>query len=192
MEMGPQHRHVAWHGSWSPCRAVEVARVADLPVLQRLLLTTDGTVTTALSTIVGEPIGVHTLDQRTAVLARDDDELALAAGEPVLERSVLLHGATSGTPLLFGASRIVSHRLPRGARDALLGGGVAIGLVLRSYELETFRVPLSIGVRPACEAATPHLGSGLMCWRRYAIHAGGRPLMIVDEQFPAAGFGAPR
>ncbi|HEX2772146.1 MAG TPA: chorismate pyruvate-lyase family protein, partial [Micromonosporaceae bacterium] len=156
----PQPLNVAWHGSWSPCRAVEVARVADLPVLQRLLLTTDGTVTTALSTVVGEPIGVRTLDQRATVLAHDDDELAMKAGERILERSVLLHGAASGTPLLYGASRIVLHRLPRGARDALLGGGVAIGLVLRSYELETFRAPLSIGVRPASEAATPHLDSG--------------------------------
>lgn len=192
MDRRPQSLNVAWHGSWSPCRAVEAARVADLPVLQRLLLTTDGTVTTALATLTGEPIGVRTLDQRTAVLGSDDDELGLEAGERVLERSVLLHGADSGTPLLYGASRIVSQRLPRGVREALIGGGVAIGLVLRSYELETFRAPLSVGVRPASAGAVPHLGSGLMCWRRYAINAGGQALMIVDEQFPAAGFGAPR
>ena len=27
-----------------------------------------------------------------------------------------------------------------------------------------------------------------MCWRRYAINGGGQALMVVDEQFPAAGF----
>jgi len=188
----PQSPDLAWHGSWSPRRALEAARIADLPVLQRLLLTTDGTVTTALATLMGEPIGVRTLAQRSVVLSADDDELALTAGERVLERSVLLHGAASGTPLLYGASRIASDRLPRGARDVLLGGGVAIGLVLRSYQLETFRAPLSVGVRTASADASAHLGSGLMCWRRYAINAGGQALMIVDEQFPAAGFGAAR
>jgi chorismate-pyruvate lyase len=31
-----------------------------------------------------------------------------------------------------------------------------------------------------------------MCWRRYLIKTGNRPLMSVDEQFPAAGFAASR
>ena len=188
----PQSPGVQWHGTWAPHRATQAATVAGLPILQRMLLTTDGTVTTALATLMGESIGVRTLEQRTAALVHDDDELDLGAGERVLERRVLLHGAQSGTPLLYGASRIVSHRLPAGARDALLGGGVAIGVVLRSYELETLRIPLSVGLRRAGESAAEHLGGGLMCWRRYAINAGGRALMIVDEQFPAAGFGAPR
>jgi chorismate-pyruvate lyase len=181
---------VEWRGSWSPRCPVEAASLARLPVLQRLLLTTDGTVTTALATLAGEPIGVRMLDQRTAVLAHDDGELALLAGESVIERRALLHGAQSGTPLLYGASRIVPQRLPRGVRDALVDGGVAIGVVLRAHELETFRVPLRVGVLAASDGAVPHLGSGLMCRRRYAINAGGKALMVIDEQFPFAGFGA--
>lgn len=132
------------------------------------------------------------LEQCTAALAHDDGELALPAGDSVLERSVLLHGARSGTPLLYGVSRIVSQRLPRGARDALIDGGVAIGLVLRAHQVETFRVPLRVGVQPAGDGAAAHLGSGLMCRRRYAINGGGQALMVIDEQFPAAGFRAPR
>jgi chorismate-pyruvate lyase len=183
---------VRWHGSWSPCEAAEAARVEQLPALQRLLLTTDGTVTTALAAIAGEPVAVRTLSQAVVALDEDDERLALWKGGNVLERRVLLHGADSGTPLLFGASRIVGHRLPRAARDALLAGGVAIGLILRAHELETFRVPLSVGVGPAGTEAAAHLGHGLTCQRTYAIRAQGRPLMIVHEEFPAAGFGAPR
>ena len=188
----PRLPNVVWHGSWSPRREIEAARVAGLPVLQRLLLTTDGTVTTALATLVDEPVGVRVLDQRANVLACDDDELDLDAGESVFERRVLLHGARSGAPLLYGASRIVMSRLPRGAREALRRGDVAIGAVLRAHRLETFRVPLGVGVRSARAGAVAHLGGGAMCWRRYAINAGGRALMIVDEQFPADGFPAPR
>lgn len=184
----PAPADVRWHGSWAPGTADEAARVAQLPALQRLLLTTDGTVTTALATIAGEPIGVRTLSQEVVALAEDDAELALWAGGNVLERRVLLYGAETGTPLLYGASRIVAHRLPRAARDALVSGGVAIGLVLRAHEIETFRAPLSVGVAPASDAAAAVLGPGLMCQRTYAIRAQDRPLMIVHEQFPAAGF----
>ncbi len=183
---------VEWRGSWAPREADEAAAVAELPAFARLLLTTDGTVTTALAAIAGEPVGVRTLAQESVALSDDDEQLSLWTGAKVLERRVLLHGAHSRTPLLYGASRIVTHRLPRPARDALLGGEIAIGLVLRTHEIETFRVPLSIGIKPASYEAAAHFGPRLMCWRTYAINAGGRPLMIVHEQFPAAGFGAQR
>jgi chorismate-pyruvate lyase len=183
---------VEWQDSWSPTRDHEAARVAELPALQRLLLTMDGTMTSALATLAGEPIGVRLLGQHTTVLAQDDEELSLACGGEVLQRRVVLHGVRSGTPLLLGVSRIVAHRLPPAARAALAGGDVAIGLVLRTHEIETFRAPLGIGVRPPSEEAARHLGRDLMCWRRYLIKAGKRPLMSVDEQFPAAGFAASR
>jgi chorismate-pyruvate lyase len=183
---------VVWQDAWSPPREHEAERVAELPALQRLLLTTDGTMTTALAMLVGEPIGVRLLAQHTCVLAEDDDELSLCAGGVVLERRALLHGVASGTPLLLGVSRIVADRLPRPARVALAGGEVAIGLVLRTHEIETFRVPLSVGVKPASDEAARHLGAVPMCWRKYLIKTGQRPLMSVDEQFPAAGFAASR
>jgi chorismate-pyruvate lyase len=185
-------RRVEWHGTWSPRRENDAVRVTELPSVQRLLLTTDGTMTTALATLLDEPIAVRLLRQGTTVLAQDDDELSLCAGDAALERRVLLYGADSGTPLLFGVSRIVADRLPQAARAALTGGDVAIGLVLRAHEIETFRLPLSIGVKPASAEAARHLGRALMCSRRYLIKAGGRPLMSIDEQFPAAGFAAPR
>jgi len=181
---------VEWHGSWVPREADEAALVAEIPATQRLLLTTDGTVTTALATLVGEPVGVRTLAQHTVAIAGEDEELELWPRGNVLERRVLLHGAGSGTPLLYGASRIVAHRLPRAAREALLDGEIAVGLVLRAHEIETFRVPLSVGIKPASDAAAAHLGPGLMCRRTYTINSGGRPLMVVREEFPANGFGA--
>jgi beta-ribofuranosylaminobenzene 5'-phosphate synthase len=186
----PASQDVEWHGAWTPSRADDAARVAELAVAQRLLLTTDGTVTTALATLLDEPIGVRVVGQRTTALVEDDDELSLWAGGEVLERRVVLHGVESHTPLLYGASRIVAQRLPRPARDALIDADVAIGLVLRTHRIETFRTPLSVGVKWASEDAAAQLGVALMCWRTYAIHAGRRPLMIVHEQFPAAGFGA--
>lgn len=177
-----------WQHSWMPPRPHEAALVHRLPALQRLLLTTDGTVTTALGTIMNEPIGVWLLDQKTRTLEHDDDALRLRSGRDALIRSVLLYGSHSGTPLLFGSSRIALSRLPTAARHALLNGDVPIGLVLRRHRIETFRAPLSIGVRPATGEAAQLLGTGLMCRRMYTIRAHGLPIMVVHEQFPAAGF----
>ena len=189
----PQPAGVEWHGSWAPRDADDVARRrAAARRSQRLLLTTDGTVTTALATIAGEPVGVRTLSQDVVALAEDDAELALWAGGNVLERRVLLHGADSGTPLLYGASRIVAHRLPRPARDALVAGGVAIGLVLRAHEIETFRAPLSVGVRARERRGRRRTSAPGSCASGPTRSASqDRPLMIVHEEFPAAGFGAP-
>ncbi|HEX8159426.1 MAG TPA: chorismate pyruvate-lyase family protein [Solirubrobacteraceae bacterium] len=181
---------IEWHQAWSPRYEKEAVGVAELPVLQRLLLTTDGTMTTALATLLGEPIGVRLLHQDKTMLAQDDEELSLREGREVIERRALLHGAESRTPLLLGVSRIAVHRLPREARAALIDGVVPIGLLLRSHEIETFRAPLSIGVRRASDEAARYLGDTPMCWRRYLIKADRRPLMSVDEQFPAAGFAA--
>jgi chorismate-pyruvate lyase len=181
---------VEWSGTWSPRRENDAVRVAELPPVQRLLLTTDGTMTTALATLLDEPIGVRMIHQHRAVLAEGDDELSLSAGREVLERQVLLHGADSGTPLLFGVSRIVTSRLTSAAATALIGGDVPIGLVLRAHEIETFRLPLSVGVKAPSDEAARHLGAAPVCRRRYLIKAGGQPLMSVDEQFPAAGFAA--
>jgi chorismate-pyruvate lyase len=186
----PATAGVQWNGTWAPRDADGAAAVAELPAIARLLLTTDGTVTTALASIADEPVGVRLLAQHAVAIDADDAELAARAGADVLERRVVLHGACSGTPLLYGTSRVVLHRLPSAARAMLLGGDVAIGLVLRALELETFRVPLSAGIGPAGDEAAAQLGSGLACFRRYAINHAGRPLMIVHEEFPADGFGA--
>jgi hypothetical protein len=98
---------VEWQDTWSPTREHETRRVAALLALQRLLLTTDGTTTAALAMLLGEPIGVRLLCQHTTVLAQDDDELSLCAGDEVLDRRALLHGAESGTPLpRWGSGRV--------------------------------------------------------------------------------------
>jgi chorismate-pyruvate lyase len=186
----PASAGLLWHGSWLPHAASDVARVARLQAPQRMLLTTDGTVTTALAALAGEPVGVRVLAQDLVSLHADDAQLALWAGGRILDRRVLVHGAGSGAPLLYGASRIVVHRLPREARDALADGSEPIGLVLAAHEIETFRVPLGVGLAPATDDAAAHLGPGLMCRRTYAIRARGKTVMVVDEQFPAAGFGA--
>ncbi|MGI9099332.1 MAG: hypothetical protein ACR2H2_12745 [Solirubrobacteraceae bacterium] len=87
---------VEWQHAWTPSRPHEAELVRRLPALQRVLLTTDGTVTTALGTVMDEPIGVWLLDQELWTLDCDDDELQLGSGRKALNRTVLLHGRALG------------------------------------------------------------------------------------------------
>jgi chorismate-pyruvate lyase len=88
---------------------------------------------------------------------------------------------------LLRALPVVLDRLSPEMRTQLLSGDNPIGLVLRNHRLETFRVPLAAGVRPGHGEVATHLGRGLLCFKTYAIIAGGRPLMVVHEEFPATG-----
>jgi chorismate-pyruvate lyase len=173
------------HAAPLTTHAEEVDWLDALPAIQRLLLTTDGTMTTALAACHGEKVGVRLLGQEIVTLAGPDAALELGAGGKVLARRVLLFGQRSGTPFLYGCSRVALHRLDREVRAELLAGDAPIGLVLRSHRLETFRAPLDVGVRPGEGEIATHLGSGLLCFKTYAIIARGRPVMVVHEEFPA-------
>jgi chorismate-pyruvate lyase len=159
-------------------------RSADLTPLQRFLLATDGTVTPALVAYLGEPVAVRLLRQATVTLTRTDDELEVCAGQPVLERSIVLYGQQTGTIALYADSRIALDRLSTPVRNDLLGGEMPIGLVLRSNRVETFRDWLGEGLRPATPEVAAHIGPRDVCWRTYAIVSGGHPLMVVHEEFP--------
>lgn len=158
--------------------------LAGLAPLQRLLLATDGTVTPALAAYLGEPVGVRLLGQGETTLTRPDGDLALGAGRPILERRVVLAGTKSGTAVLYADSRVAVERLTLGVQADLLSGELPIGLVLRRHRIETFREELGAGRRPARGEAATHLGPVDVCWRTYAIITGGRPLMVVHEEFP--------
>lgn len=154
-----------------------------LPPLQRLLLSTDGTMTTALAAYHGEPIDIQLLSQHVVALSERDATLQLPAGGRVLWRRVLLYGRHSAARLLYGRSRVALDRLSQEVQAELLEGDAPIGLVLRQRRLETFRSLLDLDLRPASAEVARHLGVGLVCSKTYAIIAGGRPLMVVHEEF---------
>ncbi len=152
--------------------------------LQRFLLATDGTVTPALAAYLGEAVGVRVVGQEQVILTEPDDDLVLSPGRPILERRVVLHGTESGRVALYADSRAAVERLTPAVRADLLSGELPIGLVLRRHRIETFRESLGAGRRPATGDAASHLGPGDVCWRTYAIISGGRPLIVVHEEFP--------
>ncbi len=154
---------------------------------QRALLVIDGTVTKFLEAFTMERVQVVQLGQSARELARTDPWLEAEAGTTVLDRDVMLKGAWSGTEYAYATSVIVPGRLPDAPRRLLEEGRVGLGRILLASELETRREVLWCGRSGGGDlpSALAHLRGEEFIVRTYRIIAGGDPLMIITERFPA-------
>lgn len=159
-------------------------------LLQRILLVTDGTVTHLLETFAGERICVIKLRQSIDQGGRGVDELEVSDRHQVLHREVLLVGCTTRRAFLYAASQIVPDRLDPAVRQGLLESSKPIGYLLEESRTETYRQILDARREPAASCAS-YFGidaAAEVLTRTYRVFAGGRPIMLITETFPADAF----
>lgn len=159
---------------------------APLTRFQRMLLATDGTLTHILEAYADEPIEVEKLLQAFDTSTDDDAHLDLGYDEKVLRRRVLLRGRTSGRNLLYAEVVVVADRVDPVFLAGVVGTDKPIGLLLAESRMETFREILVAG-RRAAGAVGPRFGlppASDLVFRTYRVLAGGRPIMLITEQFP--------
>jgi chorismate-pyruvate lyase/acyl carrier protein len=161
-----------------------------LSAFQRILLTTDGTVTEILEAFSGESIHVVKLFQEVSVLDRAISALELPWGQHVLRRNILLQGRMSLVNFIYAESVIALDRLDEGVRDGLLQSKKPIGLLILERRIETFREILDCG-RERAGALARHFPIGedaSLIFRSYRVIAGGHPIMLITEKFPESYF----
>lgn len=159
-----------------------------MSVLQRVLLTTNGTVTDFLEAYAGEPMVVVKWSQS---FEPPTPETRLdGADQRLLERTITLRGARSGTTFLHADSHIAADRVPSGLLDSLLETGRPLGRLLNEHRVESFRQIIATGVMPADALGTCFgvAADSELLFRTYLIHVGGRPLMRITERFPVTWF----
>lgn len=159
-------------------------------LFQRILLITDGTVTHLLETFAGERICVIKLHQSIDEATRQVDELEVRDRQQVLHREVLLVGCTTRRAFVYAASQIVPDRLNPAVRDGLLQSSKPIGYLLEESRTETFRQILEAR-RESAGACGSYFGidaAAEVLTRTYRVLAGGRPIMLITEKFPADAF----
>ncbi|HZA66819.1 MAG TPA: chorismate pyruvate-lyase family protein [Geminicoccaceae bacterium] len=159
-----------------------------LTSFQRILLTTDGTVTDMLEAYFWERMNVVRLFQDLYQIDREfaELELELEPGASVLERRILLQGKVSHRNRIYAQSFIVPDRLDEKVRDGLLNSHKPIGLLLLEDRLETFREILSVGKEAAGDLAD-HFAiapDDYLIYRVYRIIARRLPIMLITEKFP--------
>ena len=159
---------------------------SSLGLLQRVLLVTDGTLTDTLEAAFLEPIGLRKIALNIRSAPAAIDELEIPAGAPLLDRKIVLYGENSARTYVYAESLLALDRLPPAFREELMRSNTPMGRLWSEYKLETWKELLSVGRHPMDKVAA-YLGSaaGDCLVRRYRLISGGRPLMIIEEHFPA-------
>ena len=172
-----------------------MTRSLRLDPLDRMLLSTDGTVTTLLEACVGEAIatritrraGPAAPDRLHATEGRwwhpDETLLEFVPGERVTARRVVLTGVRSDVPFLLGESLVAVDRLPADVIERLTRAGASLGRVLIAGSVATRRQLLEITATRAAENADElGVSSGITLARRtYRIAAHHQAAALVTE-----------
>jgi chorismate-pyruvate lyase len=151
--------------------------------VQRLLLTTDGTLTELLEALNGEKICVIVLRQEIAPAETNIETLAVTTGEPLLKREVILTGQRSGDAYVYAQSLIAIERLDDRLRRGLLTTDVPLGKLLKKNRIETFKEVLDSGVKPSRElSAWLSVPPGtLFLFRSCCVSCNGKPVTLISE-----------
>jgi chorismate-pyruvate lyase len=166
---------------------VEDFNIRSLELVQRILVTTDGTLTETLAAMFLEPIQLVKLEVTITQSPQPVPQLELAAGANVMQRRIVLRGSRSGTPYVYAEVVIATDQLPQRLRDELLEGRVPLGALWIRHRLEIFKDRPRVRQRPAGDLAQ-YLNvscEDLLIDRTYRTFTGGRPIFLVSEYFPA-------
>lgn len=144
-----------------------------LSPVERLLLSTDGTVTHALEALTRSPVEVDILDRTV-----EDGNVT---------RKVVLRKGPGGDSLAWAVALVGTDALPEEVARPLVEGDVGIGHLLREQGPETRRRIVAMGSvwedspdRPdfITDDAVLHLR------RTYEVYVDGRMAMTIEEYFP--------
>jgi chorismate-pyruvate lyase len=152
--------------------------------LETVLAEADGTVTSLLERLVGEPIDAEARGHRVATAASSNN-LGVLEGHPLLCRVAELQGRSSGRAYVYAETVLVPSRLPAGVGPRLESSRQPIGRILETEGIRVTREPLAEPDRHAMSIWTdtvPPIEEVLLA-RTYRIHAGGVPVMVISEWF---------
>ena len=159
---------------------------SSLSTFQRILLTTDGTVTEMLEAYTLEQINVVKLAEGLVSSVQEIPVLELKRGTQVIERKILLQGKISRKNYLYAESIIVPERLDEIFQDALLKSETPIGKLWLQYKVETFKEIVDTGKEPTGKLADYFLveKEDKMLFRTYRVFNNRQPVMMITEKFP--------
>ncbi|HKX74171.1 MAG TPA: chorismate pyruvate-lyase family protein [Acidimicrobiia bacterium] len=170
----------------------QFARPSDLlPVnlraltpFQRSLLVIDGTVTKFLEAFTLQPVDVDLISQETRVLTESHEWLEAETKTTVIAREVVLRGRYDRVLHAHAASLLVLERLPVPVQNGLNTNPGGLGRILLESKLETRREVLWYGRQRSNHPRAGELSGREFLTRTYRIISSGRPLMLINEQFP--------
>jgi len=163
---------------------------ATLSTFQRILLTTDGTVTDMLEAYLCEQIQLLKLSEEVVNTTHYIQSMELPEGSEAVERKILLRGKISRKNYLYAESIIVLDRLEDSFRNELVNTKTPIGKLWLEKRVETFKEIIDSGKHPAMELSQyfniePEEN---IFFRTYCVLSNKKYTMMITEKFPESYF----
>ena len=154
---------------------------------QKILLTTDGSITAILDVLYGK-IELDTLDQHLENADEDHARLVnVQAGEEINFREVLMHKGDD--PLIYAISHVPLGRCSKDVCNDLLRADIPIGRILKNYHIESRREIHNIFIERPSEKLKELFGTDEdFLARDYVIINNDEILMWIKEMFPVSWF----
>lgn len=163
---------------------------ANLSVFQRIILTTDGTLTEILEAYLSEKIRLVKLSESIEPVTRDILSLDIATGQEVMQRKILLQGKISRNNWVYAESMLVPDRLDEKLKNGLLVSREPMGRLWLENRLETFKEIVDSAREPAEDLADYFKieRSDKLLSRTYRVFSSARPIILITEKFPESFF----
>ena len=163
---------------------------ATLSPFQRIILTTDGTLTEILEAYLSEALQIVKLSEEIINLQEDQQALKLEANNQIIERKILLQGKISMRNFIYAESALAFSRLDQVFQHELLESRVPMGKLWRQNRLETFKEIISTQKEPARELSQYFdiAPEDELLSRTYLVFSQGQPIIQITEKFPTSYF----
>jgi chorismate-pyruvate lyase len=161
-----------------------------LSTFQRILLTTNGTITDMIEAYAGEQIKLVKLSEEIISLKHDIPEMQLKQGDEVVERKILLRGSISQRNYVYADSLLVLNRLEDSVKEELLNTKKPIGKVWVEQKIAIFKENVDSGRESANDLANyfniePQEN---LIFRTYCVISNKKYTMMITEKFPESYF----
>ena len=154
---------------------------------QKILLTTDGSVTAILDVLFGK-ITLTTIEQHFDIADSEHAKLVnVEEGEEINFREVIMH--RNGKPLIYAISHIPLKRCSKEVCGDLVRADIPIGRILKNYHIESRREINNIWIeKPNALLKEIFKTDEDMLARDYVIINNDEILMWIKEIFPISYF----
>ena len=154
---------------------------------QKILLTTDGSITAILDVLFGK-IDLSTLEQHTETATVENAKLInTEAGADINFREIIM--LKNNRPLIYAMSYIPLNRLSDEVKCDLMSADIPIGRILKNYKIESRREIKNISIEKPNETLKElYKTSEEFLSRDYVIIHKGDILMWIKESFPISYF----
>ena len=163
--------------------AVEEKYNKNFSNTQKILMTTDGSITAILDVLYGK-IDLKTLEQHFEDATEESAPLVnVDVGDEVNYREIVMH--KDGNPLIYAVSYIPLKRLTKEIREDLIRADTPIGRILKNYNVESRREINVIQIeKPSDKLKELYNTEEDFLTRDYTIIHNGEILMWIKEFFP--------